>query len=184
MARDAYIFATILLMTLVLVPAARLETAIEHSSPFRMTGDGVVKLIDVQTGERLSIIYRDSDGNYDDSTLEAIDHTLRCHGKKVEYPISLKLVELIDHLQDHFGAPEVEIVSGYRSPEYNAWLKTKLRRVAHDSLHMQGLAMDVRLPNVGKGKLGEFARSLRTGGVGIYGNSNFVHIDVGPVRKW
>lgn len=179
-----HILAILVFTLLTLIPASRLETAIEHASAFRLTGDGKILFIDTHTEEHLSIVYRNEDGVYDDSALAAIDHTLRCHGKSEKYPISLKLVELIDHLQDHFGADEVHVVSGYRSPEYNAHLRQRSSRVAHNSLHMKGLAMDIRMPNVDKVKLGNYARSLRAGGVGVYYSSCFVHVDVGPVRKW
>lgn len=182
--RFIHIFALLAFLALFLIPTQRLETAIEHSSAFKLTGDGSIYLIDTHTQEKLSIIYRDSMGRYDDEVLEAIHHTLRCHGRSEEYPISLKLIELIDHLQDHFNAKEVHVISGYRSPDYNAHLRQSSSRVAHNSLHMRGLAMDIRMPGVDKHALGAFAQSLKTGGVGVYPKSNFVHIDVGPVRNW
>jgi uncharacterized protein YcbK (DUF882 family) len=183
-ARSTYIFAAILFAVVTLIPVLSLETAVGHPSAFQYTGDGRIEFIDLHTLERLSIIYRDKDGVYNDSALSAIDHTLRCHGKSERYPISLKLVELIDYLQDHFGADYVNVISGYRSPEYNEYLRSSLRRVAHNSLHMRGLAMDIRLPSVNKVALGNFAKGLKTGGVGVYYDSDFVHIDVGPVRNW
>lgn len=166
------------------VSSPSVETAALHASIFRLTGDGRIDLLDVHTGEKLSIVYRDGGGLYRESALDAVDRVLRCHGDQEEFPISLKLVELIDHLQDHFGADVVRIVSGYRSPEYNAALKRRLRRVAHNSLHMQGWAMDIQFPDVGKQVLGGYARSLSSGGVGVYASSSFVHIDVGPIRSW
>ncbi|MBT3181538.1 MAG: YcbK family protein [Deltaproteobacteria bacterium] len=184
MARFVRTIAFLVFLIVVSFPASRLETAINHGSPFRFTGDGKINLIDTHTFERLVIVYRDKDGFYDDLTLRAVNHTLRCHGKSEKYPISLKLIELIDHLQDNFGVEEVQVISGYRSPEYNAALTRRSGRVAHNSLHMRGLAMDIRMPGVDKHKLGQYARSLRTGGVGVYGGSGFVHVDVGPVRSW
>ncbi len=167
-----------------LLPTGRLETAALHDSPFQFTGDGQLAIHDVQTGERIAIVYRDDEGRYDDAALEAIDHTLRCHGAGKTHPISLKLIELIDHMQDHFDVPNVRVVSGYRSPEHNARLRRRLRRVAHDSHHIRGMAMDIRFDGVGKRTLGKYARALRAGGVGVYRRSTFVHIDVGPVRSW
>lgn len=184
MARYTNISAALFFIAFMLLPTARLETAIEHNQAFRLTGDGHISMIDTHTGERLIVIYRNSEGVYDDSAIDAFDHTLRCHGKSEKYPISLKLIELIDHLQDHFGAKEIQVISGYRSPEYNASLRKRSSRVAHNSLHMKGLAMDIRIPGVDKRELGRYAHSLRAGGVGVYPTSGFVHVDVGPVRKW
>ena len=165
-------------------PVSHLEASADVQSPFHYTGDGSLVVADPTTGESISIVYRTPDGMYEDAALDAIDHTLRCHGKGEEFPISLKLIELLDNIQDHFGAARAMVVSGYRSPDYNAALKRKLKRVAHDSLHMQGLAMDIQLPGVTKQQLASYAKSLKAGGVGMYAGSNFIHIDVGPVRTW
>lgn len=180
----AYIMAVAMSLTLLLVPEAQPMTAPGGSSVFRISGDGMIMIEDTHTGETLSIVYRDADGRYDDAALAAIDRVLRCHGDQEQVSISQKLVELVDRVQDHFGVDIVRVVSGYRSAEYNAALKRRLRRVAHDSLHMQGMAMDINLPGVSKRELASYLRSLRAGGVGDYASSNFVHADVGPVRSW
>jgi uncharacterized protein YcbK (DUF882 family) len=179
-----HIFIFIFAATAILCSTNELETAAVHPSPFRFTGDGKIAFLDMHTGERLSVIYRSEGGIYDDTALSAIDHVLRCHGKSEKYPISQKLVELVDFIQDEFSASEVRIVSGYRSPEYNARLRKTNVRVAHDSLHLRGLAVDMQVPGVGKEKLGGFVRSLKSGGVGVYASSDFVHVDAGPIRDW
>lgn len=161
-----------------------LNSAVNRSSPFQYTGDGTISLVDVQTGERVNVVYKDERGRYNDSALETIDYTLRCHGSGKEIPISLKLVEFIDHVQDHFGVDAVKVVSGYRSQEYNTKLRRRLRRVARESQHIHGLAMDIKLPGVDKRTLAKYAMDLRAGGVGVYRSSSFVHLDVGPVRHW
>jgi uncharacterized protein YcbK (DUF882 family) len=56
--------------------------------------------------------------------------------------------------------------------------------VAKKSLHMQGMAIDIRLEDVALDHLHAAAMSLRGGGVGYYPVSDFVHVDVGPVRNW
>ncbi len=56
--------------------------------------------------------------------------------------------------------------------------------VAHNSLHMRGKAVDIRIPGQNPKLVGRAAKSLRAGGVGIYPSSNFVHIDTGRVRYW
>jgi uncharacterized protein YcbK (DUF882 family) len=177
----AIFFVTV---ALILASADSLESAVDRTSPFKHSGDGKISLVDVHTGEAISVVYRDEKGRYSDSALEAIDYTLRCHGSGREIPISLKLVELVDHLQDHFGTDQVRVVSGYRSASYNKRLRRRSRRVARESLHIHGLAMDIKLPGIHKKKLGGFAKALRSGGVGVYRSSTFVHLDVGPVRHW
>ena len=78
-----------------------------------------------------------------------------------------------------------EVISGYRSPGTNATLRsTREGGVAKHSLHMDGKAIDVRLPGVPLADLRDAARSLRGGGVGFYPREQFVHIDTGRVRHW
>lgn len=182
--RFASIAVFLLSAVIVLASARSLESAVDRSSPFKYSGDGKISFVDVHTGERITVVYRDEDGRYRDSALEAIDYTLRCHGSGQEIPISLKLVELVDHLQDHFGADTIRVVSGYRSKSYNKRIRRRNRRVARESLHTHGLAMDIKIPGIHKRKLGRFAKALRAGGVGVYRSSTFVHLDVGPVRHW
>ena len=76
------------------------------------------------------------------------------------------------------------MISGYRSPQTNAGLHEKSSGVASKSLHMEGMAMDVRLPGRALAKLHDAAIALGQGGVGIYPTSDFVHVDVGRVRRW
>ena len=78
----------------------------------------------------------------------------------------------------------VHVISGYRSPETNAALHARSRGVAAHSLHMDGMAMDIRIPGVPLARLRDAALSLQRGGVGFYPGSDFVHVDVGRVRRW
>jgi len=77
-----------------------------------------------------------------------------------------------------------EIISGYRSPQTNKALNKKSRGVAKNSYHMQGKAIDLRLPGVPLRAVRKAALELRMGGVGYYAKSDFVHIDSGKVRSW
>jgi uncharacterized protein YcbK (DUF882 family) len=77
-----------------------------------------------------------------------------------------------------------EVISGYRSPATNAKLASTTTGVAATSLHVKGMAIDVRLPGRSLEALRDSARSLRRGGVGYYPRSSFVHVDVGRVRCW
>jgi uncharacterized protein YcbK (DUF882 family) len=76
------------------------------------------------------------------------------------------------------------VVSGYRSPTTNAMLAKNSSGVARHSLHMDGLAIDIRLPGRDLAKVHRAALALKGGGVGYYPVSDFVHMDVGRVRQW
>ena len=47
-----------------------------------------------------------------------------------------------------------------------------------------GLAVDIRVPSRPLRLVRDAALSLKSGGVGYYAGSDFVHVDVGRVRSW
>ena len=49
---------------------------------------------------------------------------------------------------------------------------------------MQGMAIDMSLPDRDLHTVHKVAKSLKLGGVGYYPKSGFVHVDVGKVRYW
>ncbi len=78
----------------------------------------------------------------------------------------------------------IEIVSAYRAPATNEWLAQNTSGVARNSLHTRGMAADIRLPDRSLADLHEAALALGAGGVGLYGASGFVHVDIGRARHW
>lgn len=82
------------------------------------------------------------------------------------------------------GARRAEVVSGYRSDKLNEALRKKGRHVARQSQHVLGRAVDFRLVGVDTRALLRFVRANHRGGVGFYPASGFVHVDVGPPRRW
>ncbi len=63
-------------------------------------------------------------------------------------------------------------------------LRVKSSGVAKKSQHMLGNAIDVRLSDVKTSELRDAALAMKRGGVGYYKESDFVHIDIGRVRRW
>jgi hypothetical protein len=59
-----------------------------------------------------------------------------------------------------------------------------LRGAAESSLHTQGLAADVMLQGVDLVALWKKLREQRVGGVGLYRDDGYLHIDTGPPRFW
>jgi len=96
-----------------------------------------------------------------------------------------RLLTLLDDLKNMVGSKQpFHIISGYRSPATNNMLNSQSNGVAKKSLHMQGKAIDIRIPGVNTRALQKSALALKGGGVGLYTRSDFVHVDVGRVRSW
>ena len=113
------------------------------------------------------------------------DHLLRDFRTNEEHTIDPALLDILFQLQleAHHDGP-FEVISGYRSPQTNAALRSRSSAVAEHSLHMQGRAIDIRLRGFPTAKLRDVAIALQRGGVGFYPVSDFVHVDTGRVRKW
>lgn len=136
------------------------------------------------TGERLEVVYF-SDGRYRDAALDQINHFLRDFrtGDMAEVdPATLDIVHEVQQKAGHEG--EVHIVSAFRSEKTNEMLRAKTSGVAKKSQHIEGRAIDFRLPGVNTALIRDIARALKRGGVGYYQRSDFVHVDSGRVRYW
>lgn len=139
------------------------------------------------TGERLDIVYRRGD-SYSPAALDELDHFLRDHRTGDVRHFDPRLFDLLYALTEslHESGGEIDVVCGYRSPWSNEFLRSRSAHtgVARHSLHMQAEAIDIRLPGIPTAKLRDAALQLHRGGVGYYATSNFVHVDVGRVRRW
>lgn len=135
------------------------------------------------TGESLNIQYLDN-GSFDKDACQELDRFFRCHYDGRMRPIDPRLFLLLDTVRCRLGATSktYRLLSGYRSPAYNRLLCREESGVAHNSYHMKGMAADICIEGVRLHDVEKVARRLRIGGVGKY--SNFVHLDVGPVRTW
>jgi uncharacterized protein YcbK (DUF882 family) len=141
-------------------------------------------LNNLHTGESRSFDYW-IEGAYVPDALTAANHLLRDYRNNEVHTIEPKLLDLVCLLQRQLGsASEVQVISGYRSPATNAAMHEQSTGVAAHSLHMSGMAMDIRLANVPLDRLHNAALALQAGGVGYYPSQDFVHVDVGRVRRW
>ncbi len=115
---------------------------------------------------------------------DTLSRFLRCRFTDQEREMAPRLADLMMAVIGKFGRPELWIVSGYRAPRFNALLRKRLGEVARNSLHTRGEALDFIVPGTPLEKVSAFLRRLKRGGVGYYPGSEFVHMDVGPVRFW
>ena len=138
----------------------------------------------LHTGESWSDEYF-ADGRYEPQALAGIRHVLRDHRTGTSHDIDVRLLDLLVELRWTLDSSQrLEVISGYRSPQTNAMLHSESAGVAAGSLHMQGMAIDIRLPGRSLARLRDAALWLGQGGVGYYPRSDFVHVDVGRVRRW
>ena len=144
----------------------------------------VLRFDHLHTGEKLAIEYWKG-GTYESDSLNAINHLMRDFRTGDVHPIDPPLLDLLHDLAETTGTRRpFEIISAYRSPSTNADLRAHSGGVASNSLHLKGMAIDVRLNDVPLRQLRRAALEARRGGVGYYPESNFVHVDTGRVRTW
>ncbi len=166
------------------VPVAPPATAVSVAPP--VTNEvHRLRLYHTHTAESIDIVYREG-GQYLPEAIDQLDHFLRDSRTGDVHHFDPRLFDLLSDLTASLGRPETEIdvICGYRTPQTNAYLRRRSRRVARHSLHMQAEAIDIRVPGVSTRELQVAALGLHRGGVGYYGRSRFVHVDVGPVRRW
>jgi uncharacterized protein YcbK (DUF882 family) len=160
-------------------PFSALADLNSHSKPFKN-----LAFYNIHTNERLHVCYS-RNGSYDIKALSRINHILRDHRSGEVKAIDTQLLELL-HALSHKTNPQkpFHVISGYRSPATNKKLRKTSKGVASSSLHMQGKAIDIRIPGFRTRQLRNVARKLKVGGVGYYSKSDFVHVDIGRVRYW
>jgi hypothetical protein len=115
---------------------------------------------------------------------EVLDFFFRCRGFGTVLHLDERLVENAVLAAVHFKSQRIEVISGYRSPKFNDALSKKGRHVAGESKHSMGGAMDFRLAGKDAATVGNWLEENFDGGVGIYVEDNFVHIDTGERRRW
>ncbi|MDD2316257.1 MAG: YcbK family protein [Desulfobacterales bacterium] len=145
---------------------------------------GKLSLYNMHTQEELSIAYLNSHGKLDPKALKQLDHFFRCHHNDRVSHIDPRLYMLLDTVQTRLGVHDrtIQLVSGYRSPEYNRMLRSRSSRVAKHSYHTKGMAADIQIEGVRLSDIKRTAMKIDAGGVGVY--SEFIHLDVGPSRTW
>jgi uncharacterized protein YcbK (DUF882 family) len=144
-----------------------------------------LRLYHTHTNERIDVIYRMGD-SYSPVAVQRLDEFLRDHRTGDVHAFDPRVFDVLHDLAAGVHRPdsEIDIVCGYRSPGSNEFLRQTTSGVATHSLHMEGEAIDIRIPGVSTAELRRAAMALGRGGVGYYPQSKFVHVDVGRVRYW
>jgi uncharacterized protein YcbK (DUF882 family) len=143
-----------------------------------------VSVHNLHTGDKLDAVYFENGRYVPDALAEAM-RVLRDWRNGQEHAMDPRLFDVLHNVSARLETTSpFQIISGYRSPATNAMLHSRSDGVASHSQHMLGKASDIRVQGVELAHLHKAALSLAAGGVGFYPVSNFVHVDVGPVRRW
>ncbi len=178
--RRSFLKASLLTTLAFLHPGKALANFSTEKQP-----SGRLNLYNIHTGEKISTAYRDPDGQYNTQAINELNWLLRCHYTNEQHPIALQTLDFLDLVNTRLGCNnEIHVISGYRSPKYNDYLLSQGHKVAKYSLHLEGRAIDIRIPGTALSNLQRTALSLRIGGVGYYPSGDFVHIDSGAFRTW
>jgi uncharacterized protein YcbK (DUF882 family) len=145
------------------------------------SGDGVIAIMNAHTNQSLRIRYRLPDGTYPTEARQQIDRLFGVPASSDDH-ISLRLVSVLDYIEDRYRQP-IEIISGYRSPEYNENLRAQGRLAAKTSMHIEGMAADIRMRKILSAEWFQTLKAMNCCGVGYY-HDNSLHVDTGPVRYW
>ncbi len=166
------------------IASAEAPTPTGH--PYRL------RLHHLHTDESIDIVYRVGN-TYLPEAMDKLNHFLRDHRTQDVGSYDPKEFDVLHNVMTKLGRSNgiIDIVCGYRTPWSNNFLRTRggtaspaSTGVAKNSQHTQSKAIDIRVEGVSTTKLRDAALSLAAGGVGYYPVSQFVHVDVGPVRKW
>ena len=144
-----------------------------------------LNLYHTHTDERIDIVYRRGN-TYIPEAIDRLDHFLRDHRTGDVRNLDPRVFDVLYDLNASLGrtGKEIDIICGYRTPWSNEFLRRTTSGVAKHSQHIEGRAIDIRIPGVSTARLRDAALALDRGGVGYYPRSAFVHVDVGPVRRW
>lgn len=154
------------------------------SARMQAPAERTLSFYNIHTGEYLRTAYWEQ-GGHSAAAMADIDYLLRDYRTGEIKPIAPDLLDLLYALNRMLRSNDpFHVVSGYRSPSTNAMLAARSGGVAKHSMHIEGKAIDIYLPDRALNELRRAALALGGGGVGYYPESRFVHLDVGPVRAW
>lgn len=138
----------------------------------------------VNTDEDLTIVVS-PEQYYDRQILQRFSYFLRDHHSDEIRTMDPALIDLFYAVSAFTGSTGTfKIISGYRSPETNSWLRKISHGVAEHSMHIEGKAVDIRMSDVDTRSIRQVALALQQGGVGYYPRADFVHLDTGKIRTW
>lgn len=142
-----------------------------------------LKLRRLVTGEVVTATYW-ADGEVIASEYSALCTVLRDVQANESTSMSIDLLNILTGIQGWFrgyGQDRIiDVTSGLRLPSTN----NRTESAAKNSLHMKGRAADIRMADVPPDYIAKLGVYLEGGGVGVYPDKNFTHVDDGRIRSW
>lgn len=152
-----------------------------------LRGAGDVRRINMysgRTGEKLDTVYW-IEGEYIPEAMKEINFFMRDWRTDQVTQIDPRTIDVAAAAHRLMKTDEpYMMLSGYRSPQTNAMLRSRSGGVAKHSLHIDGMAADLRMRSRSVSQMYAAAVACKAGGVGRYNGSNFVHMDCGDIRTW
>jgi len=143
-----------------------------------------IRMYSGRTGESIDTIYW-IEGEYIKDVIKEVNYFMRDWRSDATKSMDMRTIDIMSASHNLMDVREpYMLLSGYRSPQTNAMLRARSRGVAKNSLHMKGMAADLRLKSRSVNQMARAATACSAGGVGRYSGSNFVHMDCGVVRSW
>jgi uncharacterized protein YcbK (DUF882 family) len=149
------------------VAASRVWHAAKGKAPLDAAGRPMLVLQALNTTDRAALTAASDRGGFSAEDLDRAAHVLRDAHTGNEHPVDPRVLDLVYRVAARFDAPEVRIISGYRTP-----------RPGSHSNHGRGRAIDLVVPGASDEDVARFAREQGFVGVGVYPVSGFVHLDV------
>lgn len=172
------------LASVISVPLIGRAAALPSTASTAARRDRTLRMYNTHTGESIKATYW-ADGRFVPDAMNDINKLLRDHRNNKIAQMDPKLLLLLDQVSTQVKPGSVvHIISGYRSPETNQMLADTTNGVAKHSMHLDGRAIDVRMPGSALNDLRKAALAAGGGGVGYYPDSQFVHLDTGRLRHW
>jgi len=150
---------------------------------FFYMGDGKLKIGRGRGGPLVEVVFRDHNGNYIENGLKILNRLYGSDYTKPEERLSLRLIELLDYIEDTLGGRGIHIISGHRSTTQNEAIRRRGGLAASSSLHIDSEAVDIVMEGVPSSKIYEFLYQKECCGIGYY-HTDTIHIDDGPPRFW
>jgi uncharacterized protein YcbK (DUF882 family) len=174
----------VIVICLFLLPIGLAAGAETGQGRFFLAGDGKIHIKNVRNGEEVRVDLLKFDGSLNEEGFTMIDNVFGFPTLEKGEHISPRLIFMLDYFSD-LAAPgkAINLESGYRSPEYNADIRSAGANAAKTSQHMDGMAIDFHIEGVSGKELWELIRSRECCGVGHYGGAT-IHMDSARPRFW